>query len=535
MKHHHGINVSLTSATRSSIDEYIDPSFERPRGLKGELNKVHIIATPGEDFRVNLSFEDFRLYSGEGVAVVVACGHGEYPPGGFEHVQYYWIDGDFLEECGPWHFDGYEVWTEKHSSANIELPFTMPVYSAAEGVSDTVRTYQAPFQAKRGSVTVFIQRGTVMNHPEAWFFPTLRAETNQWRVRETAGNNRPQLVHTHRREEWASIRLRVHEYWYAYSVHFVNLRSQSADTLRFLADAASVNPTTLQLRPDNGLVSDIYGNNADDNDSGWDTEDAWSLYDSDEDDPSHTIDDSSDFDSDHELDIIESQDDIEEIRAYYEADEQQEQLLPVIHGRTRLERHYGIGQAPALAGTFDDGRFATPDLQGQDQDDEEALPAKLEGAGAADPATRSPGLDGVPAASIVIARNAEIVSRLSQSQSTEAGALNAASAALQASPAVAVAPTISDLAEVRKSALRPKARAPSPIDLTMDDDDLSVSIKREPSARDGSTAAAGRHEVEIHPDEEDLEDLEDELKEIQARRRLRAARKRKLAEMKSEG
>ncbi|KAK5703123.1 hypothetical protein LTR97_004072 [Elasticomyces elasticus] len=187
MKHHHGITVSLTSATPSCIDEYIDPSFERPRGPKGELDKVQIIATPGEDFRVNLSFEEFRLYSGEGVTVVIACGHGDDPPGGFEHVQYYWIDGRFLGKCSPWHFDGYEIWNEKRSSTNLDLPFTMPVsygkfvsprtgiIDGAE-VSDTPRLYQSPFQPKTGSVTVFVQRGTVLNRPEDYYFPVLRYE-----------------------------------------------------------------------------------------------------------------------------------------------------------------------------------------------------------------------------------------------------------------------------------------------------------------------------------------------------------------------
>ncbi|KAK5743646.1 hypothetical protein LTR17_002553 [Elasticomyces elasticus] len=525
MKHHHGITVSLTSATRSCIDEYIDPSFERPRGLKGELDKAQIIASPGEDFRVNLSFEDFRLYSGEGVAVVIACGHGDESPGGFEHVQYYWIDGDFLEECGPWHFDGYEVWTKKHSSTNIELPFTMPNYSAAAGVSDTVRTYQAPFQAKRGSVAVFIQRGTVMNHPEAWFFPTLRAETSKRGIAVflPAKTDAPVAnVGVFER-----LPVTIARNW------FIPIGGKNGHPYVFEftnTDAADVNPTTLQLRPDSGLVSDIYGNNAEDGDSGWDTEDAWSLYDSDEGD---TLDNSSDSDSDHEFDNVESQDDIEEIRAYYEADVQRQPVVSVIHGRTRLERPYGKGQAPGLAGTFDNGQSATPDLQGQDQDDEEALPAKREGADAADPARGSPGLDKMPAP-IVVARNAGVVSELSQSQSTEAGALHAAFATSQLSPAVVVAPTKSDLAEVRKSTLRPKARAPSPIDSTMDADDLAVPIKREPYARGGSTAVAGRPDSETHLDEDDLEDLEDELKEIQARRRLRAARKRKLAEMKSE-
>ncbi|KAK3645905.1 hypothetical protein LTR56_008783 [Elasticomyces elasticus] len=177
-------------------------------------------------------------------------------------------------------------------------------------------------------------------------------------------------------------------------------------------------------------------------------------------------------------------------------------------------------------------------LQEQDQDDKEVLPAKREGVGAADPASGGPGWDqlGVmPAAPTVIAYNAEVVSKLSQSQSTEAGALNAASTTLQTNLAVAVAPTRSELAEVRRSTPQPKARAASPIDLTMDDDDDSILIKREPNLRNGDTAAAGRYEVKMHLDEEDLEDLEDELKEIQARRRLQAAMKRKHAEMKAEG
>ncbi|KAK5730243.1 hypothetical protein LTR15_000177 [Elasticomyces elasticus] len=297
-------------------------------------------------------------------------------------------------------------------------------------------------------------------------------------------------------------------------------------------DAASVNPAMLQLRPDTGILRDIDGNNAEEDDSGWDTEDAWSLYDSEEDDPDHKLNDSSDSDSDYEFDNGESHDDIEEIRACHKAGVQQQQLIPVIHGRAMLERHYGIGQVLGLAGTFDEGRSASPHLQGQDQDDEEALPAKLESADAA--ASGSPGLDRMAAAPTVIAGNAEVVSKLPQSQSTEAGALNAASATAQPSPTVAVAPMKSDLAEVRKSTPRPVARAPSPIDLTMDDDDLAIPIKRELSAQDSSIATAGRHESVMHLDEEDLEDLEDELKEIQARRRLRAARKRKLAEMKSE-
>ncbi|KAK3666577.1 hypothetical protein LTR22_002521 [Elasticomyces elasticus] len=529
MKHHHGISVSLTSATRSSIDEYIDPSFKRPRGLKGELDKAQIIASPGEDFRVNLSFEDFRLYSGEGVAVVIACGHGDDPPGGFEHVQYYWIDGKFLVKCSPWHFDGYEVWNEKRSSTNFDLPFTMPVsYDGAE-VSDTPRLYQSPFQPKVGSVTAFVQRGTVLNRPEDYYFPVLRYEKTKQGM-ET-------FLHTRTDAPRANVGMferlpvTIARNWFdpiggknghPYVFEFTN------------TDAASVNPATLQLRPDSGMVQDIHGNNAEEDESGWDTEDAWSLYDSEEDDPNHALDDSSDSDSDHEFDNAESQDDIEEIRAYCEADMQRQQLVPVLHSRTRLQRHYRGSQAPALVGNCNSGRFATPELQGQGQDDEEALPAKLEGADAADLTSRSPGMDRVPAAPIVIARNAKVVSKLSQSQSTGAGALNATFATPQPSPTVAVAPMESDLAEVRRSTPRHMARAPSPIDLTMDDDDLAVPIKREPNAQGSSLAAAGRHGTELHLDEEDLDDLEDELKEIQARRRLRAARKRKLAEMKSE-
>ncbi|KAK4893211.1 hypothetical protein LTR27_008332 [Elasticomyces elasticus] len=527
MKHHHGITVSLTSATRSSIDEYIDPSFERPRGLKGELDKVQIIATPGEGFRVNLSFEEFRLYSGEGVAVVIACGHGDDSPGGFEHVQYYWIDGELLEECGPWHFDGYEVWTEEGTSNNIELPFTMPgPYNGTE-ISDTPQMCQAPFHTKDGSVAVFVQRGTVMNHPEAWFFPTLRVQRSRGGMKS--------FVPTETDSPLANVGMFERNPVTIARNWFIPIGGKNGHPYVFEftnTDAAGVNPTTLQLRPDSGLVADMYGSNADDGDSGWDTEDAWSLYNSEQDDSSHTIDDSSDSDSDHEFGGIESHDDIEEIQAYYEPDVQQQ--APVTHGRTRLERHYGTGQGPAIAGTFDDGRFATPDLQGQDQDDEEALPAKLEGAFAADVASGSPGLDKMPAAPIAIVCNAEVVPKMSQSQSTVVGAPNAASITSQPSPTVAVAPMKSDFAEVRKSTPQPKARAPSPIDLTMDDDDLAIPIKREPEARGSSTAAARRPEVGVHHDEEDLEDLEDELKEIQARRRLRAARKRKLAEMKSE-
>ncbi|TKA74881.1 hypothetical protein B0A55_05030 [Friedmanniomyces simplex] len=148
--HKDGIHLKLgywyDDGTEELVKEFIDPAQT--------------------EFQMKIRFDgDFNLHGGDGVALVVAlvvaCGHGAHPPGGFEHLQYFWIK---REEIGTatWEWS-YKTWKDDGLGGLTEDPetfFTIPApYTQEKSSSFADVTQSEPFGVRDSSVTVYVVRG----------------------------------------------------------------------------------------------------------------------------------------------------------------------------------------------------------------------------------------------------------------------------------------------------------------------------------------------------------------------------------------
>ncbi|KAK5676783.1 hypothetical protein LTS10_010547 [Elasticomyces elasticus] len=157
----HGIRVRLYDSI-GYIDEYDTPVPASPSGTTEEPPAVLVSRPPGREFIVEIDLRDFHLYSASGVAVIIACGHGPQPPGGLEHVQYYWIEAKDME-THAFDFASYDTWGDDFAADTVETPYTMPSRRRDLGDDDLAPTSMEPFNAPNGSVAVYVLRGHVTN------------------------------------------------------------------------------------------------------------------------------------------------------------------------------------------------------------------------------------------------------------------------------------------------------------------------------------------------------------------------------------
>ncbi|KAK5743669.1 hypothetical protein LTR17_002576 [Elasticomyces elasticus] len=158
-----GIRVRLYDSI-GYIDEYDTPVLASPSGTTDEPPAVLVSRPPGREFTVEIDLRDFHLYSASGVAVIVACGHGPQPPGGIEHVQYYWIEAKDMK-THAFDFASYDTWEDDCAADTVETPYTMPPRRRDLGDDDLAPTSMEPFNATNGSVAVYVLRGHVVNDP----------------------------------------------------------------------------------------------------------------------------------------------------------------------------------------------------------------------------------------------------------------------------------------------------------------------------------------------------------------------------------
>ncbi|KAK5737955.1 hypothetical protein LTR17_006395 [Elasticomyces elasticus] len=157
----HGIRVRLYDSV-GYIDEYDAPVPADASGTTEEPPATLVSRPPGREFTVEIDLRDFHLYSASGVAVIIACGHGPQPPGGFEHVQYYWIEAKDMK-THAFDFASYDTWEDDCAADTVETPYTMPPRRRDPGDDDLAPTSMEPFNAMNGSVAVYVLRGHITN------------------------------------------------------------------------------------------------------------------------------------------------------------------------------------------------------------------------------------------------------------------------------------------------------------------------------------------------------------------------------------
>ncbi|KAK3649284.1 hypothetical protein LTR22_013013 [Elasticomyces elasticus] len=135
-----------------------------PSGTKGKLTTVLVSRPSGRVFTVELDLRGFHLYSASGVAVIIACGHGVKSPGGFEHVQYYWLKAKDVK-TSSFELESYNTWKDESGNETMETPYTMPRPCGDRAGDVLESTSTKPYNATKGSVTIFVQRGHDANVP----------------------------------------------------------------------------------------------------------------------------------------------------------------------------------------------------------------------------------------------------------------------------------------------------------------------------------------------------------------------------------
>jgi len=103
---------------RAYSEEVDTPSEE------SDILVARVSALPGAHFGVKVSFDNFKLYSAQGVSITVACGHGDNPPGGFEHVQHYWISSKDI--ATGFSRNRFDIWDNDRSLSFRTVPYTIP-------------------------------------------------------------------------------------------------------------------------------------------------------------------------------------------------------------------------------------------------------------------------------------------------------------------------------------------------------------------------------------------------------------------------
>ncbi|KAK4889772.1 hypothetical protein LTR27_011484 [Elasticomyces elasticus] len=163
----HGIHIRLYDSD-GYIGEYDAPVPADRTDIKGKLTTALVSRPSGREFTVEVDLRDFQLYSASGVAVTIACGHGLQPPGAFEHVQYYWIEGKDMK-THAFDFGSYDTWEDECAAETVKIPYTMPPPRCDMAGDVVASTSLEPFYATKGSVAVYVQRGHVVNgHHTPW-------------------------------------------------------------------------------------------------------------------------------------------------------------------------------------------------------------------------------------------------------------------------------------------------------------------------------------------------------------------------------
>lgn len=127
--HQDGLNVYLELLDGTRIQEYAH--LLKPK--EGDGPRVLISLPPGTPLRVVLeAHDDFRVFSSEGVKLVVACGHTKQKPWALHDVQAFYISNEDLKEKA-WRIEafdrcrGHDREDQELFDAPEEIPLTAPV------------------------------------------------------------------------------------------------------------------------------------------------------------------------------------------------------------------------------------------------------------------------------------------------------------------------------------------------------------------------------------------------------------------------
>ncbi|KAK4902289.1 hypothetical protein LTR27_001192 [Elasticomyces elasticus] len=159
MKNAHGVHVQLRDGTNRLITGYHDAPEDGALAAARELHVTsYIQERPGDIFQVKFWFaEHFKLGSASGVAVTIACGHGDDPPSGFQHRQCFWLKPEDIST--PTWEDSFKTWQIGTIAEPVETFFTFPVPNSGGTESFTAGTQEENLETSQGSVVVSVSRG----------------------------------------------------------------------------------------------------------------------------------------------------------------------------------------------------------------------------------------------------------------------------------------------------------------------------------------------------------------------------------------
>ncbi|KAK4962524.1 hypothetical protein LTR10_000150 [Elasticomyces elasticus] len=544
--HDHGIRMRLYDS-HGYLDEYDAPviSNHNPSDTKGELTTGLMSRPSGTEFTVEIDMRDFNLYSASGVAVIIACGHGLRPPGGFEHIQYYWLEAKDMK-THAFDFASYDTWHDECAGETVETPYTMPPPRCDIAGVVVASTSLEPFYMTKGSVAVYVQRGHVV-----------KGHHGPWHV--LAGGSRHRDVNTKRPFTDPPVR-RIGIFRNSPITMFDKLGGNNGRPCVFeyknvvAKDCAGRQLRAHDLTPDHHVA----GTGAESPDS-YDSEDSDSLYDSDESDGNSSV-------TASDTDTIGSARDLYDT----ELDVATGFPLPVEPTRKRKrgsdsvpEHHRRLRRHGAQCGTSVQASHSK--IHEADEDDEEPLPTKVE----------SPQSTTVPNITVTARGALQAPSRVASSETAlvkpaveehEEEDLYGDSRhpSLYNEPAVehrnAERPGTADphagqpsgrvdqdehvntsSSGRRRATLLQHGRPPTPIDLTADEVEDSTQVKQESeeaqssvernpvSARAGDVASDDEDGLKILAEEIRLkrEDVRLQMEELQLRKKMRELEKKR--------
>ncbi|KAF2160824.1 hypothetical protein M409DRAFT_59617 [Zasmidium cellare ATCC 36951] len=120
-----GVRMWLEDLRRNIVACHENPHQVIATDSDGNSRSRAIHATPGDEVKVNLSFEEqFNLRGASGVRVTIAIGHTDLDPSDLSNSQSWWIDADNLGRAHAFHF--FSTWESENGKAEATR-FTFPV------------------------------------------------------------------------------------------------------------------------------------------------------------------------------------------------------------------------------------------------------------------------------------------------------------------------------------------------------------------------------------------------------------------------
>ncbi|KAK4961735.1 hypothetical protein LTR10_002226 [Elasticomyces elasticus] len=159
MKNVQGIHIQLRGSTNRLVTSYHNAAADdTPSAAQGLHITSFVQERPGDIFQVKFWFDEhFKLGDASGVAITITCGHGDDPPGGFQHRQCFWLrPGDIST---PTWEDSYKTWQTGVIGEPAETYFTFPVPNSGGMESFTAGTHEENLETLQGSVVVSVSRG----------------------------------------------------------------------------------------------------------------------------------------------------------------------------------------------------------------------------------------------------------------------------------------------------------------------------------------------------------------------------------------